>query len=179
MILTEGGRVIAVGTDNPAAVFAADSIVHDVWETSEAGTDTRPSRACIEILLRTSGHPQRALLGGTLTAGLSRHFSLQILTSGKIAETGGVAICPSLLWSEALTPGLPSEFVPAISRGIASVAVTPGGVLTIDRAAYSYSDSSEVAFERAGELLGAMLSGLTRSDFELENELRDRMRAWR
>jgi hypothetical protein len=58
-----------------------------------------------------------------------------------------------------LVPGLPSEFAQAALDGLVRCTSTwhSGGLLVVDRGAYDEVDSSPVAFEIAGGLLGLAL----------------------
>ncbi|HEX5332373.1 MAG TPA: hypothetical protein VFW79_06995 [Cellulomonas sp.] len=129
-------------------------------------------RAFVEILERAGGHPQRALLGGTLSPGTD-HLEVVLHVSEDL-PIGAVAAYPGAFRHE-LVPGLPEEFIARIPTALATRLARPG-VITIDRAAYDEVESSVYGFSLAADLLGLVLN--YESIPEAEGAIRQRLTEW-
>lgn len=132
-----------------------------------------PRRAFVEILQRISGHPQRALLGGTLSRATDHLLEVVLHLSDELPR-GATAACPGAFRHD-LVPGLPEEFIEWIPRALTTQIARPG-VITIDRAAHDRVDSSVYGFSLAADLLGLILSHQNLP--EAEGAVRQRLTEW-
>lgn len=156
---------VAVSDENPTAIYD----VKDWLEWADPGScDDNQSvraRAVIEVLKFDGGKNQRAMAGGEIRL---THQNARCVRVGQASglTLGGTAACRSEL-AKALVPGLPRDFAPATLNGIVKVLTeqSPGFLIVVDRAGYDEVNSSEIAFEFAGELLlAALLMRLRGSD---------------
>lgn len=71
--------------------------------------------------------------------------------------------CPSALWRQPFTIGLPDPFAQTVANTLAEGPDLPAGTLTIDRAGFDLVNSSEMIFGQTAALLktaiAAWLSG--------------------
>jgi len=130
-------------------------------------------RAFVEILQRIGGHPQRALLGGTLSPG-TNHLLEVVLHVSQDLPLGAAAAYPGAFGHD-LVPGLPEEFIERIPSALMTRFARPG-VITIDRAAYDEVESSVYGFSLAADLLAVVLRH--ESLPEAEGEIRQRLTEW-
>jgi hypothetical protein len=172
MIVQMGHRLMDFGIHCPGAQYTS----HDMRRESlpmlgEPIGATR--RAFVEILQRIGGHPQRALLGGTLSPG-TNHLLEVVLRVSEDLPLGAAAAYPGAFRHD-LVPGLPEEFIERIPGALMAQIARPG-VITIDRAAYDEVESSVRGFSLAADLLGLVLSH--ESLPEAEGAIRQRLTEW-
>jgi len=164
MTIVEVARhgVVAIGEgDHPAAYQAAD------WLHSSrpaVAARANPVRMHVEVLRRHGGLAPRALLGGEFVPGEGNQtqFAVAVATFG-FFDADDEPTCPSTLWKQPFTIGLPSELASAVTGALGAGAGLPAGTLTIDRAGFDLVNSSEMIFEQATAVLktaiAAQLSG--------------------
>jgi hypothetical protein len=172
MIVEMGHRVVDFGIDCPRAMYTSRETHKESLPVSGEPIGT-PRRAFVEILQRISGHPQRVLLGGTLSRGTD-HLLEVVLHLSEDRPPGPAAAYPGA-FSHDLVPGLPEEFIERIPRALMTQIARPG-VITIDRAAYDEVGSSVHGFSLAADLLGLVLS--YESLAEAEGAIRQRLGEW-
>ena len=89
-------------------------------------------------------------------------FAVALATFG-LFDADDEPTCPSELWKEPFTVGLPSEFARAVASALSEGPGLPAGTLTIDRAGFDLVNSSEIIFAQAAAVLktamAARLSG--------------------
>jgi hypothetical protein len=94
--------------------------------------------------------------------GNQTQFAVAIATFG-LFDADEEPTCPSELWQEPFTVGLPSEFARAVASALDEGPGLPAGTLTIDRAGFDLVNSSEMIFGQAAAVLktvmAAQLSG--------------------
>jgi hypothetical protein len=154
--------VVAIGEgDHPAVYRAAE------WLRSSRpaiGGLASPVRMHVEVLRRFGGLAPRALVGGQFEPdqGNQTQFAVAIATFG-LFDADEEPTCPSELWQEPFTVGLPSEFARAVASALDEGPGLPAGTLTIDRAGFDLVNSSEMIFGQAAAVLktvmAAQLSG--------------------
>jgi hypothetical protein len=130
-------------------------------------------RAFVEILHRRGGHPQLALIGGTLEPSTNQSLEV-VLQISEDLPLGAETTCPGA-FGRNLVPGLPEEFIERIPTALMTRFARPG-VITVDRAAYDEVESSLHAFSLAADLLAVVLSH--ESIPEAEGEIRQRLTEW-
>lgn len=172
MIVEMGHRLMAFGIDCPLAQYTS----HDVHRESlpmqgEPFGATR--RAFVEVLHRLGGHPQRALIGGTLGPSTNHLLEVELCVSEDL-PLGAATTCPGAFGRD-LVPGLPEEFIKRIPTALMTEFARPG-VITIDRAAYDEVESSVHSFSLAADLLALVLSH--ESLPEAEGAIRQRLTEW-
>ncbi len=147
--------------DHPAAYQA------EGWLRSSrpaAAGQAHPVRLHVEVLRRFGGLAPRALLGGQFVPGEGdeTQFAVAVATFG-LFDADEESTCPSTLWSQQFTIGLPSEFAQSVSSALAEGPALPAGTLTIDRAGFDLVNSSEKIFAQTAAVfktaLAARLSG--------------------
>lgn len=172
LIDVEKGGQIAVADDLPEAAYAAAGRLTAV---RPAGlTPARPARVMVEVLRRFGGHAPRALLGGQFTPGTGASTSFEVT----YAADGEASSCPSMLWKQPYTAGLPAEFAPAVLDGLVEGAgELPAGLLRVDRAGVDEVEASEWVFRQAAVMLRGALSATVRSG-DVEAEIRSLTEKW-
>jgi hypothetical protein len=162
-------RRAAVFCDQFAARFSAHATRS--FELPAAARSGVPRRAVLELRLHTSGHPQRALIGGSFVPSETSHLVVRVNDSGPVVADEQ-ASCPSRL-GPPLFAGLPDEFAGAVADTLGENEALGPGLITIDRSAYDDVESTENVFSRAVHLLTFALA----HGFEADTlpALRDRM----
>jgi hypothetical protein len=138
----------------------------------------RPVRMHIEVLRRMGGLAPRALLGGQFVPGQGKEtqFAVAVATFG-LFDADEEPTCPSVLWNQPFTVGLPSEFAQAVAGAMSKGPALPAGTLTIDRAGFDLVNSSEMIFEQTtAVLMAAMAARLSGQD--ADNAARSLVSTW-
>ena len=156
IIEVERHGLVAIGEgDHPAEYQAAEWL-----RSSRAGTGAvaNPVRMHVEVLRRFGGLAPRALVGGQFVPGRSgqTQFAVAVATFGLFADDEPT--CPSELWKEPFTVGLPSEFARTVASALDEGPGLPAGTLTIDRAGFDLVNSSETIFGQAAAVLKAAMA---------------------
>ena len=172
MIVEMGHRVMACGLDHSLARYTSHA-VHTECVAMHGESISTTRRVFVEILQRISGHPQRAMLGGTLSPGTNQLLEV-VLHVSEDRPLGAAATYPGAFRHD-LVPGLPEEFIEWIPRALMTQIARPG-VITIDRAAYDEVESSVHGFSLAADLLGLVVS--YESLAEAEGAIRQRLTEW-
>ncbi|SEF27076.1 hypothetical protein SAMN05421837_103621 [Amycolatopsis pretoriensis] len=164
IVEVERHGLVAIGEgDHPAAYQAAE------WLRSSrpaVGTVANPVRMHVEVLRRFGGLAPRALVGGQFVPGQGNQtqFTVAVATFG-LFDADDEPTCPSELWKEPFTVGLPSEFARAVADALGEGPGVPAGTLTIDRAGFDLVNSSEMIFgQAAAALKTAMVAQLSGQD---------------
>jgi hypothetical protein len=172
MIVEIGHRLMAFGIDCPLGRYTSRDAHRESLPMQGESIDTA-RRAFVEILHRRGGHPQLALIGGTLEPSTNQSLEV-VLQISEDLPLGAETTCPGA-FGRNLVPGLPEEFIERIPTALMTRFARPG-VITIDRAAYDEVESSLHAFSLAADLLAVVLSH--ESIPEAEGEIRQRLTEW-
>ena len=157
IVEVERHGLVAIGEgDHPAAYQAAE------WLRSSRpaiAAPANPIRIHVEVLRRFGGLAPRALLGGQFVPGQGSQtqFAVAVATFG-LFDADDEPTCPSVLWKEPFTVGLPSEFARAVANALAEGPSLPAGLLTIDRAGFDLVNSSEMIFGQTAAVLKTALA---------------------
>jgi hypothetical protein len=162
IVEVERHGLVAIGEgDHPAAYQAAEWL-----RSSRPAIDAlaNPVRMHVEVLRRFGGLAPRALLGGQFVPGQGDQTQLAVAVAAfGLFDADDEPTCPSVLWKESFTVGLPSEFARAVATALDEGPGLPAGTLTIDRAGFDLVNSSEMIFGQAVAVLktamAAQLSG--------------------
>jgi hypothetical protein len=118
----------------------------------------------VQVLRRLSSITPRALLGGQFVPGPGRQtqFAVAVAPFG-LFDADEKPTCPSALWRQPFTIGLPGPFAQTVANAPAEGPDLPAGTLTIDRAGFDLVNSSEMIFGQTAAVLktaiAARLSG--------------------
>lgn len=139
-----GHGLIATGDGDLEAEYPARK-----WLRSShpaVGMSSRPARMYVEVLRRFGGIAPRALLGAQFVPGQGNrtHINVGVSTFGMF--DADQPTCPSVLWNQPFTIGLPDEFARAVASSLGKGPALPAGTLTIDRAGFDLVNSSEMIF---------------------------------
>jgi hypothetical protein len=173
---TVGSWTVAVDLADSGCTFSADA---QIERRVPAAGSARETRSCtIEVRKHGGGLIPRALLSGTFRPRPTQECVVQIPHSGRIGRSEPAA-CAGLL-GHSLVPGLPKEFVEAVTTGITSRSglLSPGSI-EISGAAYDPVDSSAYAFRHAGLLLSWVLLSPSLSAAILSDSLASEIAGWR
>lgn len=157
IVEVERHGVVAIGEgDHPAAYRAAE------WLRSSrpaVAAPANPIRVHVEVLRRHGGLAPRALLGGQFTPGQGDETRIAVAVADfGLFDTDEKPTCPSALWTQPFTIGLPSEFASAVVGALGAGTELPAGTLTIDRAGFDLVNSSEMIFRQTAAVLQAALA---------------------
>lgn len=172
MIIENGHRLMALGVDCPEGRYTPREL-RTSYLSMEGESIDAPRRAFVEILHRRGGHPQLALIGGTLAPSATQLLEVSLHVSADL-PIGAAATYPGA-FGRNLVPGLPEDFVEQIPSALMTRLARPG-IITIDRAAYDEAESSVHAFSLAADLLAVVLG--CESPSELETAIRHRLAEW-
>jgi hypothetical protein len=159
IVEVERHGLVAIGEgDHPAAYQAAD------WLRSSrpaTAAPSKPVRMHVEVLRRLGGLAPRALLGGQFVPGQGNEaqFAVAVAPFG-LFDADEEPTCPSVLWKQPFTIGLPSEFASAVAGALSEGPGLPAGTLTIDRAGFDLVNSSEMIFAQTAAVLKAAMAAL-------------------
>ncbi|MFD9963006.1 hypothetical protein [Amycolatopsis sp. NPDC058986] len=163
--LAPHGAVAISGDIGDAAYPVADWL--RTTRPAGPGQASRPVRIVVEVLRRLGGITPRALIGGEFTPSTTRETHLAVGVAGySLFDADDKPICPSRLWNQPFTAGLPPEFGPTVLDTLGALTpVLPAGTLTLDRAAFDLVNSSEQIFAQAATVLHAVVTAhLTSGD---------------
>ena len=157
IVEVERHGVVAIGDrDHSAAYRAAEWL-----RSSRPAVDAvgNPVRIHVEVLRRFGGLAPRALVGGQFVPGRGdqTQFAVAVAPFG-LFDADGEPTCPSELWKEPFTVGLPIEFARAVASALSEGPGLPAGTLTIDRAGFDLVNSSETIFGQATAVLKAAIA---------------------
>jgi hypothetical protein len=162
IVEVERHGLVAIGEGEHSAAYQAAE-----WLRSSRpaiATPANPVRMHVEVLRRFGGLAPRALVGGQFVPGQGNQtqFAVAVATFG-LFDADDEPTCPSALWREPFTVGLPSEFARAVAGALGEGPGLPAGTLTIDRGGFDLVNSSEMIFGQAAAVLktamAAQLSG--------------------
>jgi hypothetical protein len=162
-IYTEANRWrVAVCPDTIVDPFSPIGWIEEQFAAASQSNGVE-RRATVEVFWAVSGVLPRALMGGSFTPG-GETIRIRIGTLGPV-PSGQQAQRQSTLFTP-LVNGLSDEFASAALKGLRSALVRhpfPPGVISVSAGAYDESNSSELGFGRAAELLAIILDpGRTR-----------------
>ncbi|WP_329055362.1 hypothetical protein OG738_17995 [Amycolatopsis sp. NBC_01488] len=162
IVEVERHGLAAIGEGDHSAAYQAAEWLRSSLPAIAAPAN--PIRMHVEVLRRFGGLAPRALLGAQFVPGQGSQtqFAVAVATFG-LFDADDEPTCPSVLWKEPFTVGLPSEFARAVANALAEGPSLPAGLLTIDRAGFDLINSSEMIFGQTAAVLktaiAARLSG--------------------
>lgn len=162
IVEVERHGLVAIGKGDHPATYQPAQWLRSSRPAVAAGAN--PVRMHVEVLRRFGGLAPRALVGGQFVPGQGdqTQFAVALATFG-LFDADDEPTCPSELWKEPFTVGLPSEFARAVASALSEGPGLPAGTLTIDRAGFDLVNSSEIIFAQAAAVLktamAARLSG--------------------
>ena len=176
MVVTEGGRRVAILADVPSADYVGVEVVKG--ERPAVGRPGSAVRAVVEIHRALGGMIMRSLLGGEFTPDPQATTTAFVVPHGGELTFGASADCASEL-GRPLVAGLPQDFADAVPQGLSgdAGAALPAGQLRIDRAAVDEVGSSEMAFRLASNRLVRVIDSLIRSQ-DPSDAVRVAMASW-
>jgi hypothetical protein len=133
----------------------------------------------VELLRYHGGMTTRALLGGEFVPDTGTQTRYEVHVIDDSPSLGVETTCASSL-SKPFVVGLPQEFAQdALTSVAASIGENdlPAGLLRVDRAGYDEVDSSQRAFQLAGNLLRHVLTA-TLYSADVEADARETMQRW-
>ncbi|MEV7811111.1 hypothetical protein AB0P05_10260 [Streptomyces flaveolus] len=160
MIIAEGGRRVAVRTDEASAAYVGSYVTR--CERSASPEPGRAVRAVVELSQAFGGTTMRALLGAEFSPGPEGSVTVFEVPFGEPLGDDAVTGCRSEL-GRPLAAGMPSDFAQAALGGLAGdegAMAFPAGLLRVVRAGYDEVGSSELAFKLAGDLLRCVVDAL-------------------
>jgi hypothetical protein len=122
----------------------------------------------VEVLRRFGGIAPRALVGAQFVPGQGNLTQINVgMASFGLFDADDQPTCPSILWNQPFTIGLPDEFARAVASALDKGPSLPAGTLTIDRAGFDLINSSEMIFEQVtAALKTAMAARLSGQDVD-------------
>ncbi|WP_439383550.1 hypothetical protein [Amycolatopsis lexingtonensis] len=162
IVEVEKRGIVAIGEGDHSATYQAAD-----WLRSSRPAIAAPAvpvRLHVEVLRRFGGLAPRALLGGQFVPGQEHEtrFAVAVASFG-VFDADEAPTCPSVLWKQPFTVGLPGEFASAVADSLGAGPGLPAGTLTIDRAGFDLVNSSEMIFGQTAAALktavAALLSG--------------------
>lgn len=157
IVEVERHGLVAIGEgDHPAAYQAAEWLKSSRASTGAVANSVRMH---VEVLRRFGGLAPRALVGGQFVPGRGgqTQFAVAVATFD-LFDADDEPTCPSELWKEPFTVGLPSEFARAVASALDEGPGLPAGTLTIDRAGFDLVNSSEMIVGQAAAVLKAVMA---------------------
>lgn len=137
-----------------SAQFTPTRILEHRVHATEAGPAVVARRAVVELLRDVGGHPQWALLGGSVEPADDEAVSVGVNVSGDDAFTTDLTVHSPL--GTKLLLGLPNDYAEVVAEVMLAQDAGPRRIC-IDRAGHHYVDSSPVAFRGAARLLSYVL----------------------
>lgn len=158
--------IVAINHDNNDAAYPVAEWLRTTQPAASRST-SEPVRVVIEVLRRFGGLTPRALIGGQFTPNTTHETHIAVgVTAYGLFDADDQPTCPSQLWNQPLTAGLPADFAPTVLHTLSTdTPALPAGELTIDRAAFDLVNSSEQIFAQATTVLHAVITAhLTGND---------------
>jgi hypothetical protein len=161
LVIRSGACSVAISRVEPAARYLSDDAVSSSRPAGHrVDAAARVARVLVELRVNFGGMVMRAMLGGEFRPDEGPEVTFEVLFDSSFDEaTTEVGRCASALGGP-MVSGLTGGYARAAREGLAASAAPgewPAGVVRVDRAAVHYTDSSIVAFRRAGGLLGRVL----------------------
>lgn len=176
VVEVERHGLVAIGEGDHPATYRAAEWLRSSRPAIGAGTD--PVRMHVEVLRRLGGLAPRALVGGQFVAGQGDQtkFAVAVATFG-LFDADEEPTCPSELWKEPFTAGLPSEFARAVASALDEGPGLLAGTLTIDVAGFDLVNSSEMIFGQAAAVLKAAMAAQVPGQ-DADAAIRSLVRTW-
>lgn len=171
-----GHGLAAIGEGDHEAKYLATE-----WLRSShpaAGTSSNPTRMHVEVLRRFGGIAPRALIGAEFVPGQDNRTQINVGVAGfGLFEADDQPTCPTVLWNQPFTIGLPDEFAQAVGSALGEGPALPAGTLTIDRAGFDLINSSEMIFGQVATLLKTVMAARL-SGQDVETAARSLVSTW-
>jgi hypothetical protein len=142
---------------------------------ASAARSTKSITLVVEVRRQMGGLMPRALVGARFEA--SPRSTQTMIVVSHSGGTIGPGTTQTGLLGRQLVPGLPEEFVTALTNGLRH-APLPSGTLRVVKAGYDPVESSRYAFEHAGRLLGYLIPRRLQGDPLSRDLLSQAVRSW-
>jgi hypothetical protein len=150
--------IVAINEGDHEAAYQATEWLKSSRSASATFRSAMPLRMHVEALRRFGGLTPRALIGGHFVPGPGDRTQISVGVAGfGLFDAEDEPTCPSRLWNQPFTIGLPSEFARPVARALGEGPQLPPGMLTIDRAGFDLMNSSEMIFAQTVSVLQAVL----------------------
>jgi hypothetical protein len=150
--------IVAISEGDHEAAYQATEWLHSSRSASATSRSMTPIRMHVEALRRFGGLTPRAVIGGQFVPGPGDRTQISVGVAGfGLFDAEDEPTCPSRLWNQPFTIGLPGEFARPVARALGEGPQLPSGMLTIDRAGFDLMNSSEMIFVQTVAVLQAVL----------------------
>ncbi len=178
VVNVERHGVVAIGEGDHDAAYKATEWLKSSRSALATSRPVMSIRIHVESLRRFGGLTPRALIGGQFVPGPGDRTEISVGVAGfGLFDADDEPTCPSGLWSQPFTIGLPGEFAGPVAKALGEGTRLPPGTLTIDRAGFDLMNSSEMIFAQTVSVLQAVLAARLGGE-DVDEAARGVMRAW-